>query len=129
MDAASTRLKSRTARISTTIAFSESPEKTTASSAIIVNPIPFFREIGVISSETEIKPESRMITVTNLHGLKVRTVIILDSGFISVSLDITSISLKIGIGLTIMALLAVVFSGDSENAIVVEIRAVRVFNH
>ena len=68
------RLKARTARISTTIAFSKSPEKTTASSAIIVNPIPFFREIGVISRETEIKPESRMITVTKLQRLKARTV-------------------------------------------------------
>ena len=42
--------------------------------------------------------------------------------------DITPFSLQIGFGLTIMALLAVVFSGDSENVIVVEIRAVRAFN-
>ena len=53
------RLKARNAPISTKIAVSESMEKTTASSAIIVNPKQILREIG-----------EKAVPTTNFQKLK-----------------------------------------------------------
>ena len=65
------RLKARNTPISTKIADSESPKKTTASSVNIVDPKPILSQIGVISRGTKIE-KSTMIIGTNLQRLKAR---------------------------------------------------------